>query len=569
MIPDATPRRATDPDADACRTQLRRIVESQDFDASDRDRRFLAYVVDEALAGRADRIKAYSIATEVFGRDSAFDPQTDPIVRVEAGHLRRALDRYYLTAGRDDPVVIAVPKGGYAPTFSMRTRETPAPDPAAAVAPAGLSSWMRLGLAGGIAGLALAGLALFWLARPAPPPDAPDVPRLAVTTIEALGDDPEVGRIAEGLTAELIGEIARFRDIVVVVPPSERAVAPRYALDGTIARGGTDLRVQLQLRRVADGAVVWAEGYSAHLATEQPLEAEARIAGAAATAIGQAYGAVFRADAGDRAGRASTDADAYACTLAYFDFRSDIDLAGYEATRTCLEAAVARFPQYATAWGLLAEIRIDGLRWGLDPTADLGQALQEARRALAIDPTNVRALQAKMMALYLSGDFSGALRVGAAAVATNPNDTEVLGEYGYRLAVSGNWDEGCPLIESAVARNPGPLAYYETGLALCAYIAGNPTEAAARIRAAPFPQVAIYHLMAAAFFAEAGEMEAAHRERDWLLAEAPGLLANLGQRVASRVGRPEDYARFLGSLRRAGIPVPDQAAGSDQPSTPG
>ena len=51
----------------------------------------------------------------VFGRDDSFDPQTDPVVRLEARRLRRALEHYYLTAGRDDPIRIEIPKGGYAP----------------------------------------------------------------------------------------------------------------------------------------------------------------------------------------------------------------------------------------------------------------------------------------------------------------------------------------------------------------------------------------------------------------------------------------------------------------------
>ena len=77
-----------------CRAQLERILDSNDFDATERAHRFLRYVVDETLSGRGDRIKAYSIAVEVFGRDTSFDPQSDPIVRVEAGHLRRAIERY-------------------------------------------------------------------------------------------------------------------------------------------------------------------------------------------------------------------------------------------------------------------------------------------------------------------------------------------------------------------------------------------------------------------------------------------------------------------------------------------
>ena len=81
------------------REQLRRILESDGFNASARNRRFLEYVVEETLAGRADRIKAYSVATSVFGRGPDFNPDLDSIVRIEAGRLRRALDHYYLTAG--------------------------------------------------------------------------------------------------------------------------------------------------------------------------------------------------------------------------------------------------------------------------------------------------------------------------------------------------------------------------------------------------------------------------------------------------------------------------------------
>ncbi|MGX5806414.1 hypothetical protein ACWGS9_35555, partial [Bradyrhizobium sp. Arg314] len=84
---------------ESCRAQLALILGSADFDATGREHRFLSYVVEEALSGRGDRIKAYTVAVEVFGRGQSFDPQTDPIVRIEAGHLRRALERYYLTSG--------------------------------------------------------------------------------------------------------------------------------------------------------------------------------------------------------------------------------------------------------------------------------------------------------------------------------------------------------------------------------------------------------------------------------------------------------------------------------------
>ena len=111
---------------DAVRDQVRRIIGSCDFDASKRNRIFLQYVVEETLEGQADRIKAYNIATSVFGRDKNFDPQLDLIVRIEAGRLRRSLERYYLTAGAKDPIRITIPKGWYIPAFEAIEPMAPA-----------------------------------------------------------------------------------------------------------------------------------------------------------------------------------------------------------------------------------------------------------------------------------------------------------------------------------------------------------------------------------------------------------------------------------------------------------
>jgi GAF domain-containing protein len=118
----ADDRRADDdqPQADAIRRQLARIVRSSAFRDASQLTSFLTYVVEATLAGSADRLKAYTIATQALGRSASFDPQTDPIVRVEAGRLRQALARYYADEGRRDPVVVAQPRGSYVPVFRLR-----------------------------------------------------------------------------------------------------------------------------------------------------------------------------------------------------------------------------------------------------------------------------------------------------------------------------------------------------------------------------------------------------------------------------------------------------------------
>ncbi|MGD8529890.1 MAG: hypothetical protein PVG97_02845, partial [Syntrophobacterales bacterium] len=77
------------PTPEAIRAQLERILQSTEFRGSDKQRRFLSFVVEETLAGRFSQLKGYTIAVAVYGRREDFDPQVDPIVRVEAGRLRR------------------------------------------------------------------------------------------------------------------------------------------------------------------------------------------------------------------------------------------------------------------------------------------------------------------------------------------------------------------------------------------------------------------------------------------------------------------------------------------------
>ncbi len=98
-----------------------RVVTSSYLSKSPLLARFLRFVVEETLAGKADRIKAYTIAADALGRDAGFDAENDPIVRVSAGRLRRALDHYYMDGGHNDPVIIELPLGSYVPVFQPNT----------------------------------------------------------------------------------------------------------------------------------------------------------------------------------------------------------------------------------------------------------------------------------------------------------------------------------------------------------------------------------------------------------------------------------------------------------------
>jgi len=104
------------------RSQLEKISAGPELENSPRLVELLNYIGEEYLAGRADRIKGFTIGQAVYTADLNFDPESNSIVRVEMGRLRRRLAEYYLSSGRTDPIVVDIPKGSYAPRFALNPK---------------------------------------------------------------------------------------------------------------------------------------------------------------------------------------------------------------------------------------------------------------------------------------------------------------------------------------------------------------------------------------------------------------------------------------------------------------
>ena len=111
------------PNSQEINNQLIRILQSEQFVGSPKLTELLNYLVSKTLEGKQDQLKAYSIAVDVFKRDEDFSSSIDPIVRIQAGRLRRSLDLYYAKQGADDPLFISIPKGRYIPHFSFRENQ--------------------------------------------------------------------------------------------------------------------------------------------------------------------------------------------------------------------------------------------------------------------------------------------------------------------------------------------------------------------------------------------------------------------------------------------------------------
>jgi hypothetical protein len=104
---------------EAVRRQLAHIAASALFRNSKRFPDFLRYTVEEALNGNYEQLKERMLGVEVFGRDAAYDTNSDPVVRMTAVEVRKRLAQYYLLPGHEAELRIEFPRGSYVPEFKF------------------------------------------------------------------------------------------------------------------------------------------------------------------------------------------------------------------------------------------------------------------------------------------------------------------------------------------------------------------------------------------------------------------------------------------------------------------
>lgn len=110
---------------DLTQAQVERILHSDTFRNSDVLRRLLRFLADKSISGEADQLKEYTIGIDALGKPSSYDPRQDSVVRIQVGRLRQKLADYYRTEGKDDPMIVDLPKG----RFKLNCEPRPEPQP--------------------------------------------------------------------------------------------------------------------------------------------------------------------------------------------------------------------------------------------------------------------------------------------------------------------------------------------------------------------------------------------------------------------------------------------------------
>ncbi len=499
---------------------------------------FLRFIVELTLAGRSHEIKGLTVATQALGRKESFDAVRDPTVRILAGRLRAALEHYYLAHGSKDPVLIEVPKGAYVPIFhdlsAKKRRENRS-------VPVSVQASER---------------------------DKPLGPAIAVMPLINLSGEPEPDYFSDGLTEEMIAEVARYPELRVIALHSVmkfkgmtvsagevgRELSVRFLLEGSVRREGSRMKVAVRLVDTTTQLQIWGEQYRRDFTVGNLIHLQEEIAARVAARIGGLYGIIPQKLSTEFRGRPPETLETYEALLCFHRYTMSLTESLHRETLESLERQHNEDSELGMLWALLAVLYADAnTLWLPRPKATMERAVAYARKGVTLEPQNQYARTVLAYMYFLVGERDAFFRETERAMALNPNSPMHIGFLGWTMALYGEQERGISLLERGIELNPYYPGWFHAGPSLLHYGEGryeNAYEEADKIR---MPHILWDPLLRAAIL---GRMERSTEARDALISLLelrPDFPANARRLLGYFVKNGAQVDHILEGLTKAGL----------------
>jgi len=464
------------PTAAQVQQQLTRILASSLFSHANKLSIFLSYIIDETLAGRAGRIKGFTIASEVFGRSNSGDADTTTIVRVEAGRLRRHLYDYYQSEGQNDPVYIEIPKGCYVPVFEFNKTTHSELNSSSIFS---LNETIQIPTAQNTRYLFFIIPLLFFVtiltwqlySLNGETDDSIehnlDYPSVMVFPFENHhGSSGEM--LAKGLTEDIITDLSRIPGLNVIALTSVLSLKEsmndymdvahkldvKYVLHGSL-RGGeqsNNIRITAQLYDRLSGSQLWAKRFDRKISDTLRIQDELSttiIQGMAKSLPGINY----------QVKRSNHEVNIKAYEL----YKQAMNILNPPAdpwrmitARRAFERVIELDSDWAGGYAGAAYTYAFNVWWGhsKEPDKELAQTFELANKALALDHSFGMANSALAFAYLSQRNFDKALSHSELAIKSQPGDPYVLAYHAYIHCANGDAETGLPFAQRALRIDP-------------------------------------------------------------------------------------------------------------------
>lgn len=448
--------------------QLARILASERFRNSPRLQKFLSFVVEESVEGNAADIKGPLVAFHVYEISDMDEAHNTSVVRVEAGRLRKSLDRYYRSQGLGDPITITIPKGTYAPEFTPREGST-----TKSFAPKfqNRGAWTI-----GITSAVILVLVSFILRdgepnlESEPANDAIQIenisPTLAVLPFRGENVDVEIQSLATQLSEDISENLAALSNLNVIAPASALRIEQlesdysllqsRYGishlLTGSLDKSGDHYLLSAALVRLADGQTIWADEFD---------RVASGLLGAQATITSAVVGGLAIELDTTQQSRLEDRRQWHPEIRALY--KQGMDIANPPTDPRRLELAMSVFEnlmileeQYPGGFAGKAYALSFYAWWGHSaaPQQDAEMAMELAGTALSLDLDNGLAHMARAFAHMSRGRFNQALEQSWNAVNLKPNDPYLLSYHAFLLSKQNESEASLEYARKAVRLDP-------------------------------------------------------------------------------------------------------------------
>ncbi|MFN0316781.1 MAG: tetratricopeptide repeat protein [Burkholderiales bacterium] len=403
----------------------------------------------------------------------------------------------------------------------------------------------------------------------------PKGPSIAVLPFANLSGDPAQDYFSDGLTEQIISDLARFRGLYVIARNSTfkykgrtpdvrevgRDLSARYILEGSVRRSGDTLRVTAQLLDGANGAHLWAETYERSLTGANIFALQDDITAKAVANIAGPHGRISQAGLEQTTRKTPKSIDSYDCVLRAYVWNRVLSREGHGPLRDCLEAAVARDPDYGEAWAWLAFSYLFEYEAGYNPRPErynaLDQALKAGQRAVELDPNNAGVHVNMSYVRFLRREFDASLASAERALLLNPNDPAVLCQAGHKMVYAGiQVDRGVALSRKAMALGPHYPPWCHYHLSYFHYRKGEYEQALAESLKIDLPELFWTHVWLAMDYGQLGRQQEAKAALTKLAKLYPDFGKNARRELRNYMITDSAIEHAIDGLRKAGLDIP-------------
>ena len=406
---------------------------------------------------------------------------------------------------------------------------------------------------------------------------------IAVLPFKVRDADPDVVVLADGLSEEVVTGLSRFRYLSVVTSTSavhlkgdtkdDRALSAkpgtRYVLEGSIRKGGSVIRVSVQLVDSETGAQLWSETYNRDLQTSTVFAVQDDVAGRIVATVADSYGVLVHSMRAAIRKKDDADLTPIEWQFQYFAYREQITPAAHAALKSRLQRVAEQNVGQSDVWACLAQIYVDEYAFGFEVDAQsLDRALAAGRRAVELDRANQFALVALAQVHFFRQDLAAFGPAAERGMALNPLNTDAIGILGLQIVHTGQFERGTAIVRRAMELNPNHAGWMQFAPLWDHFHKGEYEQALDCANRVDVPGLFWPYLVMASACGHLGRrIEAVAAVKD-LLTLDPEFAAHVRSNVESWHFASGLLEPLLEGLRKAGVEISDEEPRSKSSAPP-